>query len=62
MKERNRAREQYSLYMANAVMADAKAVRAIGKDQHYWVRIAKMWRGMANDIRDVWGGPNWTAG
>ena len=57
-----KAREQYSLYMVRAATAERKAAQKTGKEAEYWIRMARLWLGMANDIRDVWGGSDWSVG
>jgi hypothetical protein len=62
MTGREKAREQYSLYMVKAATAELKAAHNTGKEAEYWIKMAKLWRGIANDIRDVWDGSGWSVG
>jgi hypothetical protein len=60
MTGRAKAREQYSLYMVRAAMAERKAAQKTSKEAEYWIKMARLWLCMANDIREVWGGSDWS--
>lgn len=60
MKARELAREQHALYLSRAAIAEEKAARTVGQQRERWIAAAKLWRGMASDLRDIWEGSRWT--
>jgi hypothetical protein len=62
MKAHELAREKHALYMSRAALADEKAARSVGRQRERWIAAAKLWRGMAEDLRDIWKGARWTSG
>ena len=63
MKLRERARETYAFYMSMAAIAVAKAGEPrLQMQRERWIAAAKIWRALAADLREVWGGRHWPSG
>lgn len=60
MKPHELAREKHAEYLSRAAVADENAARSVGRQRERWIAAAKLWRGMAADLREIWKNSRWT--